>query len=394
MTVDASANTLTLVFSQYREDIFYYLASYRTWCPIMPKEICDKYASSTITSNVEDCIGTGPYMVTDFKSYQYIKLARFDDYVVQQSALTGFAGPKYAYLDIVTFWHEPSDSNAIQSFMTGKYDSIDCMSTDLLPKLEADGIASTVCNTYNGWYVYFNTYGTRNVTADYPSLRKAVMAAIDTEKLLSVLTRDQYTITKTPIMNDAYDTEAFSQADYMGPSNTDLAASYMEQAKAEGWNGTDPVIFVPFGDYLEAETLILDCLEDAGIPVRLIENEEAKDASWRKSLTNQWDLYIHNTGFPGTPTLSQDVIVNTYWHNIEKDNLLLQMKLLQPEEAAYLQKWEKLAQLWVDDCAIAYLGIENGTYYHPGSFHINEDPGTVQRYWFNAYWDDPENHGQ
>jgi len=394
MTVDPDANTLTLVFSQYREDVFYYLASYRTWCPIMPKEICEKFASSTITSDVKDCIGTGPYMVTEFKSYNYIKLARFEDYAVQQSDLTGFAGPKYAYLDTVTFWHEPNDNTAVKKFMAGEYDCVDCMSNEFDSQLGANGINTTVCGTYNGWFVYFNTYGRKNITAKYPSLRKAVMAAIDTEQLLSVLSNGQYTTTNTPIMSSEYDTEIFSQADYMGPANSELAAAYAEQAKAEGWNGTDPIYFVPFSEYLEAENLIMDSLRNAGIPVMLVESEAAKQTAWRRDINNNWDFYVHNAVFASTPTLTQDVIINTYWKSVDKDTLLVKMKTLHPQDEAYMQKWQELAQLWVDDCAVAYLGIENGTYYHPETFHTNEDPGTAQRYWFNAYWDDPENHTQ
>ena len=88
------------------------------------------------------------------------------------------------------------------------------------------------------------------------------------------------------------------------------------------------------------------------------------------------------------------MIINTYWKSVDKDSLLIKMKTMHPQDEAYMEKWEELAQLWVNDCAVAYLGIENGTYYHPKNFHINEDPGASQRYWFNAYWDDPENHRQ
>lgn len=392
MEVAPDGKTLTLQFTQWREDIYYYLASYRTWCAIMPKEICESYTEISINKKAEDCIGTGPYKVSDYKRKSYITLERFEDYVVQYSDRTGFAGPKYAYLDSITFWNISDDSNAVQGLLSGKFDSVDCMLPEFAGSLESHNIASTTLDTNTGWYVYFNTNGKRNITAKYPSLRKAVMASIDTEELLKILTHNQYTADATPILDGVYDIETFQDADYYGAANQDVVKQYLAEAKAAGWNGTDPIVLVPFGNRTDAETYILDCMSDAGIPCSLVENEDAKNANWRKKAENQWDIYFHEAAFPLTPTLTQDVILNTYWNSIAKDTLVIKMKLLEPGTADYMDLWTDFAQLWVDDCAVPFLGLENSVLYHKDTLHINEDKGSLQRYWFNAYWDDPENH--
>ena len=90
--------------------------------------------------------------------------------------------------------------------------------------------------------------------------------------------------------------------------------------------------------------------------------------------------------------MTQDVILNDYWGSTEKDTLIIQMKLLSPDSPEYMAKWQELSQLWVDDCAIPLLGFEAAVIYHNDKFHCNENPGVLQRYWFNAYWEDPENH--
>ncbi len=393
MVLDDDAKTLTLTFTENREDIFYYLASYRTWCPIMPKEICKAYEDKSNTKEIADCIGTGPYKVTDFKRNSFITVSRFDGYVPNENGLTGFAGPKYAYLDSVTFWNLGADKKAAEGLISGKYDSIDCMLPIFESALESNHITATERTTNSGWYMIFNPYGATSVCNKYPSLRKAVMAAIDTEALLSALTNGNYRLAKTPMLSDIYDTDIFQNADYMGPANAELSAKYMAQAKQEGWNGKDPVIIVPFDTNLEAAELLETALYDAQIPV-VYKEESNTNLNWRKNPENQWDVYFYTAAFSTTPALTQDVIINTYWHSEEKDTLIKNMKELQPDAPQYLELWAKLAQLWVDDCAVPFLGYESGTIYHKDTLHNNEDPGSIQRYWFNAYWDDPENHTQ
>ena len=391
MSVDESGEKITLQFTQWREDTLYYLASYRTWCPIMPKEICLKYTDKNLSTDIADCIGTGPYSITDYKRHSYITVTRFADYTTLENGLTGFAGPKYAYLDSVTFWNVSTDKTACEGLISGKYDVTDCMLSTMEGAMEQNNITSTDRNTNAGWYMIFNPYGSSSVCNRYPSLRKAVMAAIDTEALLSELTSGQYIAATTPVLDSNYNTDIFSNADYMGCTNSQLIQQYAEQARKEGWNGTDPVIIVPFDHNDDATSQLEIYLKDAGIPVTIVE-ESNPNLTWRKKADSKWDVYFYNAAFSTTPSLTQDVIAKTYWQNDRKDEILEQMKSIRPEDAQYQQLWLELAQLWVDDCAVPFLGFETGTIYHKNTLHNNEDEGSYQRYWFNAYWDDPENH--
>lgn len=391
MEVDDEGKILTLTFRQWREDIFYYLASYRTWCPIMPKEICEKYEDKSLGAELADCIGTGPYTITDYKKHSHVTVTRFADYIPYESGHTGFAGPKYAYLDSVTFWNDSSDKSAVEGLIAGKYDSVDCMLPVMEGAMESNSITSTDRSTNSGWYMIFNPYGNESVCNKYPSLRKAVMAAIDTEALLSALTNKRYNLAKTPILDEAYDTDIFENVDYGGGVDLELVAQYTAQARQEGWNGTDPVIIVPFDSNKDAADLLLEYLQEAKIPVQYKE-ASGTSLSWRKKPDNHWDVYFYTAAFPNTPALIQDVILNTYWHSQQKDDIMTQMKLTKPGTQEYQALWLKLAQQWVDDCAVPFLGFESGTLYHKIGLHNNEDAGSLQRYWFNAYWDNPENH--
>ena len=345
----------------------------------------------SISTDIADCIGTGPYSITDYKRHSFITVTRFDDYTTWENGMSGTAGPKYAYLDSVTFWNVSAAKTAYEGLFTGKYDVTDCMLPILESALDSKNITSTERDTNSGWYMIFNPYGRKSVCNRYPSLRKAVMAAISTEELLSELTSGCYQLSSTPILDKKYDTEIFHNADYMGPTNTQLVQSYAEQARKEGWNGTDPVIIVPFDKNENAARMVESFLSDAGIPVSFVE-ESNPNLKWRKNADSQWDVYFYNAAFSISPSQTQDVITKTYWQNERKDAILEEMRSLKEEDPKYYQLWLEFAQLWVDDCYVPFLGFESGTLYHKETFHNNDDEGSLQRYWYNAYWEDPENH--
>ena len=77
MTIDEN-QVMTIVFKAYHEKTMYYMAAYKTWLGIMPKEICEKYAEAPILDQVEDCIGTGPYKVVDYEDGIQIYEVEFD----------------------------------------------------------------------------------------------------------------------------------------------------------------------------------------------------------------------------------------------------------------------------------------------------------------------------
>ena len=81
MTVenDGEKDILHIVFKSYSDKCMYYLASYQTWAAVMPKEICQEYATTYIITDLEDAIGTGPYVFTDIEDSVYVKIEKRAD---------------------------------------------------------------------------------------------------------------------------------------------------------------------------------------------------------------------------------------------------------------------------------------------------------------------------
>lgn len=388
MTVEG--DTLTITFSSYDEKCLYYLAAYQTWCAIMPKEICEKYSDSYIVDEIEDCIGTGPYVYSDFKDSVSVTVSKWKDYVPVENDYTGLAGTKYGYLDSITFWYNSDDGSAALALLAGDYDVVEVIPAEYEQMAADQGIKLEVSDSNLANFMIFNTKGTNNLCAKYPSLRKAIMAAIDYESYLSIVTDDAATMDKDLILADIYSTDAFINADYYGEAKQDVVDKYLAQAKTEGYNG-EPLQIVFDSSRNDVPTLISAALDDAGINYKLSTMENAAWSEFTAEPANNWDFYFTWTATSLTPSLLQDAVIK-HWNSTEKDDLLEQMRKLDPTSDEYIALWQQFAQLMVDECAVAYMSTIDWWWWCPEEFHPNDDG--IQRYFYNSYWDNPAEHAE
>ena len=389
-SVEIVDDKLVLTFSQNREKIMYYIANSRPWCAVIPKEICEKYPNGIFTS-VEDAIATGPYKITGFTAGVKIELEKFADYVPFDGG-TGMAGPKYGYLDSITYHYNGDYSSSTLAMLSGDYDVSDVIEEDYRPMAEGMGLTRhNLGDTVTGLYALFNTYGSNNVCAKYPDLRKAIMAAIDYEELVEIYTDGGTTVGGSPIILDEYDTDIFETAPYFGEQNLDLAEEYLEAARAAGYND-EPVQLVTNSSSMAVELLALlgSYLDAAGINYDKETMESVAYTKFIATADNNWDLIIQYPLLGYTPATMHDAIKLHYWKSEAKDALYDKLDQLEPGSQEYLDAWYELAQLTIDECAVAYFGTTQWIWYHSETLHTN-DPGP-ERYFYNAYWDNPEAH--
>ena len=390
-SVEVVDDKCILTFSENRERVMYYIANGRPWCAVIPKEVCDQFPTSVFTS-AEYAIGTGPYKITGFTTGVKIELEKYEGYVPYESGRTGMAGPKYGYLDSITFWYNGDYSSSTVAMLSGEYDVSDVIEEDYRPMAEAQGLVKhDLGDTITGLYAIFNTYGNNNVCAKYPDLRKAVMAAIDYAELVEVYSDGGTTLGGSPVILDKYDTDIFQNADYYGEQNLDVAQKYLDAARAAGYKD-EPVQLVTNSSAQSVEILALlgSYLDAAGINYDKQTMESVAYTKFIATADNNWDLMLRYPLLGFTPGTMHDDIKLTYWKNAEKDEMYNKLDTLDPDSEEYMQIWLELAQLTMDDCANAYLGTTQWIWYHSDELHTN-DPGE-QRYFYNAYWDNPEEH--
>ena len=380
----------------YNERNMYYLASIKTWWPVMPKEICEKYANSYIIDQVEDAVGTGPYIFTDFQDSIQVTLTKRDDYVpVDNSAYTGFAGTKYGYMDSMTFWYNSTDASAALAVLSGDYDCTEVIPTEYAQMAADAGITLSTLTSDQRTWIYFNTMGTNNLVAKYPSLRKAIMASIDYPSFLDVICDSSQILEGDNILMDPlYDTTyLWKEADYYGEFDQAVVDKYMAMAEAEGYSG-EPIQLVYHSGRTDIPTLLCDALENGGINYQLTTMEATTYSAFIGDPSNNWDLYYSWGVTATTPALLQDSLVETNYKSARKDEIREEMYKLEPTSDEYLALWEEWSKLWVEECQIGYLSAIDWWWWHPETLHINDDAenGNNARYMYNAYWDDPQNH--
>lgn len=390
--VEADGKTLTIKFTEYREIVYDYLFGTNPRAAVMPKEISERFMTTDeYIVYPEDVVGTGPYKLVDREEGVYYTLEKREDYVpLDNGDATGFAATKYGYFDSITFWKNGDDSSISMAVLSGDYDCAEVMIEEYVDLAAQNGVKKVVLPSNTGCQIYFNTYGTNNICAKYPSLRKAIMAAIDYQEFLDVVTDKAGYMDGQPITNSQYYSDDFAAADYYGPTNLEVAAKYIEAAKAEGWNGTDAVQGVCKRE--DVATLLKGYLTAAGIPFEYVNMEGTAGDEFRSKPENNWDVDFLWPVYTDTPTMLPTTVLTQYWNNPEKDALLDQMKgsmILGSDE--YMEAWEKLVDMWVEDCAVPYMGRIDGVWYMDEDLECNEAGGTA-RHWFNAYWKNPEEH--
>ena len=386
---------------KYNERNMYYLASIKTWWPVMPKEICEKYEGEYIDDQIEDVVGTGPYIVIDFKSGDYCTIQKRDDYVpFDQGDLTGMAATKVGYMNTISFIQYDNDAAACNALMAGQLDMTEVVPAEYAEAATANGIALTKMVSDQRTWIRFNTMGTDNLVAKYPSLRKAIMAAIDYETYGGYITDDSLVMDGENIMlYDIYDvTDKFKGADYYGAYNQEIVDKYMAQAYAEGYNGEK--LQVPYNtNRTDIITMTGATLERAGIPYEPVPLESAAYSEFTGDPVNNWDfLFTWINTYP-TPGSMPDSMVKTHFKSDRVQEIRAEMLTLLPDSEEYLALWDEWTDIWVEECQLGYIGAIDWWWWHPATLHVNDggdDPndGNYMRFVYNCYWEDPENHSE
>ena len=389
--VEIKDGVATIKFKSYNEKTMYYIASANPLIGVMPKEIAEKYPYSKDNQqyiiDVADAIGTGPYKYTQFKSGEYVTVERFKDYIPVEEGYTGYAAPKKAYLDSVTYHRNTEATASTLALMDGQFDLFADCPSDFEAQLQSKGIKTLKKLQTSGNVFFMNTHG-NGVTAN-ANMRKAMMAAIDIPEFVSYMTEGEFTKGGfCPAVDDIYYTDVFEKADYMGEDNVALAQQYMAAA---GYNG-EPVHLALGSAYANVATLLAEYFAAAGInyEVTMLESGATRDFYLDKS--NPWDISYSAPSLNNTPTLLSGTIMNDDYKGAEKDALLKELQGMVVGSEEYMNKWYELANQMVDDCGIVFLHRVNVEWAFNADFNLEYDG--ISTYLFNSYWTNPENHGK
>lgn len=210
-------------------------------------------------------IGTGPFTFTEYKTQEYLKIERNQNYWRERKA----------YLDEVTFLIMPSADAAIIDLQAGNIDIFPYLTMDKADLLEDQyNFIASDSNMVQIW-------GLNNERApfDDPVVRKALNMAVDKQMLIDSVTFGEGKILESgmaPPMGDYYN------ADLESLYNPEEARTMLEEA---GYNNMEINITVPGNYVIHVQTaeVIAAQLEQIGVTVNV------QSVDWGTWLT---DVYM------------------------------------------------------------------------------------------------------
>lgn len=382
---------ITFHFSEYNANTLYYLSGYATFSAIIPKEIGEKHHNEATEeyyiTDLNDIIGTGPYKVNveNTELGRVVSLDRYEDYIPVEDGISGLGGAKKAYMDTINIFYNAEENSVAMSLMNGDYD-VATVGADFAEMLTSKGLASTPDLNQNIAYICFNTVEGRPV-AD-ANLRKAIAAAIDYDQLMEVLYgKGFYTLDNCPMAQSTpYYTDAFFNADYTGAADLELSAKYLAESN---YNGEPVVIAAKSSD--KAAEVIEAMIDAAGINCEILFMDDASFTPYFGDTSNPYDIICASSAkCDSIPSSMVTNLRTRFWNDDEAAALFdaIGGSLAGSEDS--LAAWETMYTKWVDDAHIIPLGTVQTFFYHDPDLVINSEGGW--RYFFNAYWRNPEDH--
>lgn len=382
-------NVLTFQFTEYHVSTFEVFCSPRaSYGGIMPKSICDKYGDILI-NDPNDCIGTGPYKLIPAESKAGVKYVfeRNEHYAVCEASPddNGIASPRRQYLDKLVCVKNENTNSRLMSLMAGELDLLDYTNDDAYKStLQAQGYTEELFYIDSALYMFFNC-NEKRATADV-NLRRAIAAALNFDDICYAVRGNQADLTADgPINIDGYSHEAINSKDYNSrEANLELAKQYLAQSNYKGET------LVMANNIGTSAPLIVEQLKAVGINCQAVSLDNATCIAYAADDALDWDfIYRSNPRATWNPA---DIHSTFYrnWNNERADELVELLNTVPVGSAESIAYWEELAELMGEEVPFVVFG--GMTDYYNITPGLNLNRVGPWRYFFNAYWDDPQAH--
>lgn len=132
-------------------------------------------------------IGTGPFMLDEWRQNEFVSLLRFEDYQPSAESANGFAGARVAHVDEVRYRVIPDKTAAQAALSTGEVDIVSDVEPLQVADLRARGI---IVDATPGlaWSVFL--IQNQDPLLSNVKLRQAIAHAIDMEQLAAARTQE------------------------------------------------------------------------------------------------------------------------------------------------------------------------------------------------------------
>ncbi|WP_372013145.1 ABC transporter substrate-binding protein [Tistrella mobilis] len=128
-------------------------------------------------------VGTGPYVIGDWKPGRYVELDRFDGYTGRDGPSDGMTGAKPALADHLRFLIAPDGTVMKNALYAGELDFVPELGAAEIPEAESRGV-SIYKQPILSWHLLLMQ--TQDPVLKDPRIRKAIAHAIDVPSIVAV----------------------------------------------------------------------------------------------------------------------------------------------------------------------------------------------------------------
>lgn len=365
--------TVTMTANEASSDIIMILASPIQFAAIYPKDVVD----SATDEGISEYIGTGPYIVAEWKQDQYVKLERYDDYQPSGVEAGGLAGDKTGSMDTIYFRVVTDSSTRIAGVESGEYDIAEEIPLEQYEELSKNEALKLKVDRGGTLNLFLNT--TEGIMAN-ETVRQAVLAALNCEDIMLASYGDPNLYELSPGWSNTTDAQWGTDAgsEYYNQKDTEKAKQLLSEA---GYNN-EPIILVTTPDYAEmynATLVVQEQLRQAGFNAE-VESYDFSTFMEHRADPNQFDMFITSNSYNMLPI--QLSVLDSGWAGLDRPEVTEGIAAIRSaksdEEAA--AEWEKLQTFLYEYGAATVLG------HYTGVTAMNANVDGVDYLRFQIYW--------
>ncbi|HTC84170.1 MAG TPA: ABC transporter substrate-binding protein, partial [Rhizomicrobium sp.] len=209
-------------------------------------------------------IGTGPFMLGDWRHGNYLELLRFPHYAARPGPGDGNAGGKHALVDRVRFLIIPDSSAAAAALMRGNLDLMDALDPNQLGIVRRDSAIRLVGAPVLDFYALL--FQTQDPVLKDPRMRRAIALTIDRAGLAHAATNGTALADSSPVP---------VASPFYGHAESEMTEPNVAQARllaaASGYKG-QPIILTTnrrYPEMFDSAVLVQAMAARAGINLQI-----------------------------------------------------------------------------------------------------------------------------
>lgn len=341
---------------------------------VMPKEVIEAAGED----QVKEYIGTGPYQFVEWRSDQYIRVVRFEDYNPIPGGTRGYGGTKHAWVDEILFIPTPDAMTRLAALEAGDLDITDIPEESYTRINRHPDLQGVIQRAGTMPAAVFNTR--QGVMAD-PRLRLAALLALDMEPIMQAAFGDPDLYELQPSfmpLGNVWNTDA-GRGLYDTP---DLERARRLVAEA-GYQG-EPIIWITTSEYDYMYKNALVAKEQWHEKLNL--NVEVQVVDWAtlndlRAQPDAYDIFSTALTLKPDPTMIAFVTPNWpgWWDTPRKNELVARLTTeVDPDER--LRIWQETEALIYEEVPAIKFGDKAGTVGARADVR-NVWTGPAQHYW-------------